>query len=81
MLIDEIVIVGLIALEEEVISEKSTIFCKGQYIYGRNKKSMYDGRTKEGRKFVERILARRAAREKVRLSKKDVKKLKALNDT
>mgnify|MGYP003325072483 CR=1 FL=1 len=34
------VIVGLIALEEEVISEKSTIFCKGQYIYGRNKKSM-----------------------------------------
>ena len=34
------VIVGLIALEEKVISEKSTIFCKGQYIYGRNKKSM-----------------------------------------
>ena len=27
------------------------------------KKSVYDGRTKEGRKFVERILARRAARE------------------
>ena len=47
----------------------------------RNKKSMYDGRTKEGRKFVERIIARRAAREKVRLSRKDVKKLKALNDT
>ena len=26
-------------------------------------KRIYDGRTKEGRKFVERILARRAARE------------------
>ena len=26
-------------------------------------KNMYDGRTKEGKKFVERILARRAARE------------------
>lgn len=25
-------------------------------------KKMYDGRTKEGRKFVERILARRAAK-------------------
>ena len=29
----------------------------------RVKKSVYDGRTKEGRKFVERILARRQARE------------------
>ena len=29
----------------------------------RIKKSVYDGRTKEGRKFVERILARRQARE------------------
>jgi hypothetical protein len=29
----------------------------------RVKKSVYDGRTKEGRKFVERILARRNARE------------------
>ena len=29
----------------------------------RVQKSSYDGRTKEGRKFVERILARRAARE------------------
>ena len=29
----------------------------------RVKKSMYDGRTKEGKKFVERILARRAAKE------------------
>ena len=26
-------------------------------------KSVYDGRTREGRKFIERILARRAARE------------------
>tara|TARA_A100001011_G_scaffold377568_1_gene441379 strand:+ start:941 stop:1183 length:243 start_codon:yes stop_codon:yes gene_type:complete len=32
-------------------------------------KRIYDGRTKEGRKFVERILARRAAREKVNLNK------------
>ena len=30
------------------------------------KKSVYDGRTKEGRKFVERILARRAAREQTK---------------
>ena len=29
----------------------------------RVKKSVYDGRTKEGKKFVERILARRNARE------------------
>jgi len=29
----------------------------------RVKKSVYDGRTKEGRKFIERILARRNARE------------------
>ena len=29
----------------------------------RVKKSMYDGRTREGKKFVERILARRAAKE------------------
>jgi len=29
----------------------------------RVKKSVYDGRTKEGRKFVERILKRRQARE------------------
>ena len=29
----------------------------------RVKKSVYDGRTKEGRKFIERILARRTARE------------------
>ena len=28
------VIVGLIALEEKIITEKSTIFCKGEYIYG-----------------------------------------------
>ena len=34
------VIVGLIALKENVINEKSTIFCGGKYIYGRNKKSM-----------------------------------------
>lgn len=42
-------------------------------------KRIYDGRTKEGRKFVERILARRQAREKVKLTRKDVNKLKALN--
>lgn len=29
----------------------------------KKKKGMYDGRTKEGRKFVERILARRRAAE------------------
>lgn len=29
----------------------------------RRKKKVYDGRTKEGKKFVERILARRTARE------------------
>ena len=34
------VIVGLIALKENAINEKSTIFCGGKYIYGRNKKSM-----------------------------------------
>jgi len=34
------VIVGLIALQENVINDKNTIFCNGEYIYGRNKKSM-----------------------------------------
>jgi len=34
------------------------------------KKKLYDGRTKEGRKFVERMNARRAAREE---AKKNVK--------
>ena len=29
----------------------------------KRKKSVYDGRTKEGRKFVERMLARRKAKE------------------
>lgn len=32
----------------------------------RVQKSVYDGRTKEGRKFVERILARRQARESIK---------------
>ena len=32
----------------------------------RVKKSVYDGRTKEGKKFVERILARRNAREELK---------------
>ena len=32
----------------------------------RVKKSVYDGRTKEGKKFVERILARRATRENIK---------------
>lgn len=35
----------------------------------KKKKKIYDGRTKEGKRFVERILARRAARE----SKKSIK--------
>lgn len=34
------IINGLIGLEEGVINEKSTIFCDGSYIYGKNKKSM-----------------------------------------
>ena len=34
------IIVGLIALEQNVIDDKSTIYCNGEYIYGRNKKSM-----------------------------------------
>ena len=34
------VIVGLIALDNNVINEKSTIYCSGEYVYGRNKKSM-----------------------------------------
>lgn len=32
------------------------------------KKKTYDGRTKEGKKFVERILARRAAREQNKIN-------------
>ena len=31
-------------------------------------KRIYDGRTKEGKKFVERILARRAAREQIKIN-------------
>ena len=34
------IIVGLIALQDNVINDKNTIFCGGEYIYGRNKKSM-----------------------------------------
>mgnify|MGYP001157161013 FL=1 len=34
------IIVGLIALQENIISDKSTIYCNGAYIYGKNKKSM-----------------------------------------
>ena len=33
-------------------------------------KRIYDGRTKEGKKFVERILARRAAREQIKINSK-----------
>ena len=33
------------------------------------KKNMYDGRTREGRKFVERMLAKRQARESKKLEK------------
>ncbi len=34
------ILVGLIALQEEVINDKSTIFCKGFYIYGKEKRKM-----------------------------------------
>tara|TARA_Y100000991_G_scaffold66128_1_gene49446 strand:+ start:4399 stop:6264 length:1866 start_codon:yes stop_codon:yes gene_type:complete len=33
-------IVGLIALQEKIIDDKTLIYCDGEYIYGRNKKSM-----------------------------------------
>ncbi len=35
----------------------------------KKKKNMYDGRTREGRKFVERMLAKRQARESKNLEK------------
>jgi len=34
------IINGLIGLQEGVINDKSTIFCNGSYVYGKNKKSM-----------------------------------------
>lgn len=34
------IINGLIGLKEGVINDKSTVFCNGSYIYGKNKKSM-----------------------------------------
>ena len=34
------IINGLIGLKEGVINDKSTIFCNGSYLYGKNKKSM-----------------------------------------
>ena len=34
------IINGLIGLKEGVINDKSTIFCNGSYVYGKNKKSM-----------------------------------------
>ena len=34
------IVVGLIALKKNIINEKTTILCNGQYIYGKNKKSM-----------------------------------------
>ena len=34
------ILVGLTALQEEVINDKSTIFCKGFYIYGKEKRKM-----------------------------------------
>ena len=40
----------------------------------RVKKSMYDGRTKEGKKFVERILARREAKKKAEGFKSDAQR-------
>jgi len=41
-------------------------------MHQRHKKKVkqYDGRTKEGKKFVERILARRAAREQNKINNK-----------
>jgi hypothetical protein len=35
----------------------------------KKKKGIYDGRTREGRKFVERMLAKRQARESKKLEK------------
>ena len=46
----------------------------------KQEKRVYDGRTKEGRKFVERILARRAAKEgkkKLEQSQRNVDSIKA----
>ena len=34
------ILVGLTALQDEVINDKSTIFCKGFYIYGKEKRKM-----------------------------------------
>ena len=34
------ILVGLTALQEEIITEKSTIYCKGYYIYGKEKRKM-----------------------------------------
>ena len=34
------ILVGLTALQEEIINDKSTIFCKGFYIYGKEKRKM-----------------------------------------
>ena len=56
----------------ETATKKMKIYTKKgdsgntQLLGGKNvkkKKRIYDGRTREGKKFVERILARRAARQ------------------
>ena len=45
---------GGVSMPADAMSKKALL---------RRKKKVYDGRTKEGKKFIERILARRAARE------------------
>ena len=45
------------------VSLPSDAMGKQALLRRQKKKKIYDGRTKEGKKFVERILARRAARE------------------
>ncbi len=41
------------------------------FIQQKKKKKVYDGRTKEGRKFIERMLANRAKRQAKKLAEKD----------
>ena len=45
---------GGVSLPSDAIGKKALL---------RRKKKVYDGRTKEGKKFIERMLARRAQRE------------------
>tara|TARA_Y100000992_G_C21163143_1_gene442166 strand:- start:274 stop:471 length:198 start_codon:yes stop_codon:yes gene_type:complete len=48
---NEMTTTSAVALKDQPLGDK------------KKKKNVYDGRTKEGRKFVERMNARRAARE------------------